>query len=219
MMAPYHLRLRPTGSPMANGFRFSGRGAFASGDLGGQARRFQPRMHRPRSCAGTSPGRPGAVEIALNGKWANKTIGLTGGAGADFSHAKIGVSTAGNKHFVIFGDMNQQGSLSGPNCGSSQNGRGGLFYVIDNKNLSDSVAPLIAGETGLVAQNVELGRMIWDFAEASGRKPTTSVNSSSFQHRTESCFSGSSGESRTTRIPVINVRAMGVVNLPIMKES
>jgi hypothetical protein len=41
--------------------------------------------------------------------------------------------------------MNQQGTVSGDNCASSQNGRGGLFYVIDNQELSDSLASLIRG--------------------------------------------------------------------------
>ena len=48
---------------------------------------------------------------------------------------------------MIFGDVNQQGTLSGSNCGSSQNGRGGLFYVLDDAALADSVADLIIGES------------------------------------------------------------------------
>jgi hypothetical protein len=47
--------------------------------------------------------------------------------------------------YAIFGDMNQQGTLDGLNCKSSQNGRGGLFYVVDNKDLANSVADLIKG--------------------------------------------------------------------------
>jgi hypothetical protein len=43
--------------------------------------------------------------------------------------------------------MNQQGSLSGPNCKSSQNGRGGLFYVIEDSQLFGSVRNLIKGST------------------------------------------------------------------------
>jgi len=43
--------------------------------------------------------------------------------------------------------MNQQGTLSGDNCASSQNGRGGLFYVIDNEELAASVAALIKGNS------------------------------------------------------------------------
>jgi hypothetical protein len=43
--------------------------------------------------------------------------------------------------------MNQQDTLSGANCGSSQNGRGGLFHIIDNQELSESIADLIRGDT------------------------------------------------------------------------
>jgi hypothetical protein len=49
--------------------------------------------------------------------------------------------------YVIFGDMNQQGSLSGPNCGSSQNGRGGLFFVVQDASLYQSLRALLAGQT------------------------------------------------------------------------
>ena len=87
------------------------------------------------------------MEIATTGQWGGQDIGLVGGSGPDFNHAKIGVSTSGSEHFTIFGDMNQQGAASGDNCGSSQNGRGGLFYVIDNADLADSVANLIKGDS------------------------------------------------------------------------
>jgi len=43
--------------------------------------------------------------------------------------------------------MNQQGAFSGDRCDSSQNGRGGLFYVIDNAALFNSLTRLIAGDT------------------------------------------------------------------------
>jgi hypothetical protein len=49
--------------------------------------------------------------------------------------------------YVIFGDMNQQGSLSGPHCNSSQNGRGGLFFVVQNPQLFKSVHDLLQGQT------------------------------------------------------------------------
>ncbi len=98
-------------------------------------------------CWNNSLSKPGAVEIATSGQWNGVEIGLTGGGGPNFNHAKIGVSISGNRHYAIFGDMNQQGSLSGPKCESSQNGRGGLFYVLDNKNLSDSIGALIKGGT------------------------------------------------------------------------
>ncbi len=90
---------------------------------------------------------PGAVEIATSGQWANATFGLTGGLGTNFNHAKVGVSTSNGDASTIFGDMNQQGSLDGPNCASSQNGRGGLFYVLKEKKLTQSVTTLLTGGT------------------------------------------------------------------------
>jgi hypothetical protein len=100
-------------------------------------------------CWDPSLGKPGAVEIATTGTWAGKTIGLQGGAKPDGNHAKVGVST-GTHPYVIFGDMNQQGTLSGPNCKSSQNGRGGLFYVVEDAQLSNSVRSLINGDSAAV---------------------------------------------------------------------
>ncbi|MFN7997934.1 MAG: deoxyribonuclease II family protein [Bryobacteraceae bacterium] len=102
------------------------------------------------ACWSNTLGKPGAVEIATSGQWSGNTFGLTGGSGPEFNHAKIGVSTSGPEHYVIFGDMNQQGALS-DDCASSQNGRGGMFYVIDNQKLSESVASLIQGESAPVA--------------------------------------------------------------------
>ena len=55
------------------------------------------------------------------------------------------MSTSGTHKYSIFADMNQQGTLSPPNCGSSQNGRGGLFYVVDDGPLFDSVTALLKG--------------------------------------------------------------------------
>jgi hypothetical protein len=98
-------------------------------------------------CWDSSLGTPGPVAIATSGQWNGTKFGLMGGPGPNFNHAKIGVSTTGQNHFAVFGDMNQQGTLSGPNCGSSQNGRGGLFYVIDNQVLADGISKLIAGDT------------------------------------------------------------------------
>ena len=93
------------------------------------------------------PGQPQEVRISLH-----KTDGNTLGCATDddvkvsqhffavrlspddvvkvlkaLQNAKIGVSTAGSHHYAIFGDMNQQGTLSGKNCSSGQNCRGGLF--------------------------------------------------------------------------------------------
>jgi hypothetical protein len=98
-------------------------------------------------CWNKSLAKPGAVEIATTGHWAGKEFGLTGGLGPNFNHAKLGVSTSGDNHYAIFGDMNQQGSDSGSKCSSSQNGRGGLFYVVDDAELSGSLKDLLNGNT------------------------------------------------------------------------
>ena len=87
------------------------------------------------------------MEIALSGSWDGKTFGLKGGPAPDFNHAKIGVSLGSDTHYAIFGDMNQQGTISGTKCSSSQNGRGGLFYVVNNAALTSELTALIGGDT------------------------------------------------------------------------
>jgi hypothetical protein len=99
----------------------------------------------PVACWDASLGKPGAVEIATSGTWSGASIGLEGMAEPNGNHAKIGVST-GSHSYAIFGDLNQQGALSGT-CTSSQNGRGGLFYVVDNASLAASVKTLLKGES------------------------------------------------------------------------
>ena len=92
-------------------------------------------------------GTPGAVEIATTGIWNGTVIGLTGGiGGSDYSHAKIGISKDSSRPLCIFGDMNQQGSLAG-NCSSSQNGRGGIFFVLENRDLFNSLTSLLNGNS------------------------------------------------------------------------
>lgn len=87
-------------------------------------------------------GRPGRVEVALTGIWQGAIIGLGGAQ----SHAKIGVSLDPTRPYTIFGDLNQQGRLTGK-CASSQNGRGGLFFIVENLQLHASVSHLLAGAT------------------------------------------------------------------------
>jgi hypothetical protein len=95
------------------------------------------------------PKKPGRVDIATTGHWKNVEIGLKGGP----NHAKIGVSVGGAHNYVIFGDLNQQGQLSdakntgSKKCTSSQNMRGGMFFVIEHKDLADGVRALISGKT------------------------------------------------------------------------
>ncbi len=87
--------------------------------------------------------KPGAVAIAKTGTWDKHGIGLIGGQ----NHAKIGVVTTSDKHYAIFGDLNQQGTINPPHCERSQNGRGGMFFVVENKDLFDTVTDLLDGET------------------------------------------------------------------------
>jgi hypothetical protein len=99
------------------------------------------------TCWDKSLGKPGAVQIATTGSWDGKTFGLKGGEGGNFNHAKIGVTTSGTTRYAVFGDLNQQGSISTPKCDSSQDGRGGLFYVVNNPTLVQSIGALIKGDS------------------------------------------------------------------------
>jgi hypothetical protein len=99
------------------------------------------------ACWDGSLGKTGSGEIATTGQWNGTKIGLTGGIDPDSNHAKLGVSISGDRSYSIFGAMNQQGTLSGPNCATSQNGPGGLFYLVANSDLSTSIRSLISGGT------------------------------------------------------------------------
>jgi hypothetical protein len=107
-------------------------------------------------CWASGLGAPGAVAIATTGTWNGISIGLEGGDGTNFNHAKIGISTDPTKPICIFGDMNQQGALApnyaspGQTCDSSQNGRGGTFYVLSNPGLFASLTQLLSGSTAPV---------------------------------------------------------------------
>ena len=111
------------------------------------------------TCWASSLEKPGQVDIATSGQWKGEQFSLKGGPGYDSNHAKIGVSMSGNNHYTIFGDMNQQGALSvgyaysKQKCSSSQNGRGGLFFVLKNTELYKSVSNLIEGQTAKVKEN------------------------------------------------------------------
>lgn len=96
----------------------------------------------PIECWDPSLGPAGPVEIALTGQWNGRTIEVASGG----NHAKIGTSLDPEKPFVIFGDENQQGALSGT-CKSSQNGRGGMFFVLKDRVLSEDVGALLKGDT------------------------------------------------------------------------
>lgn len=110
-------------------------------------------------CWASGLGAPGAVEIALSGNWDGTVIGLQGGEGQNRNHAKIGISKDPSNPLCIFGDMNQQGALapdyaySGQHCSSSQNGRGGNFYVLKQADLFASLTSLLSGDTAAVKGN------------------------------------------------------------------
>ncbi|MEM7352536.1 MAG: deoxyribonuclease II family protein [Acidobacteriota bacterium] len=103
------------------------------------------------TCWDDSLGASGTVEIATTGTWGKISLGLEGGLGRNYNHAKFGVSTSPGDTLSIFGDMNQQGALAPgysyakQKCSSSQNGRGGMFYVLDDKALWQSISALLAG--------------------------------------------------------------------------
>jgi hypothetical protein len=104
------------------------------------------------TCWSDDLGQPGAVAIATSGAWDGTAFGLQGGNAPDRNHAKIGVSSSGDAHYTIFGDMNQQGTVSGvgtgkDKCAHSQNQRGGLFFVMDDETLWTGVTDLIKGGT------------------------------------------------------------------------
>ncbi|HMI20862.1 MAG TPA: deoxyribonuclease II family protein [Sphingomonas sp.] len=100
------------------------------------------------------PTPPGRVDIAVSANWEGTPVAFTGGP----NHAKIGVSLAGGHHYAIFSDLNQQGQLGDPtspngaNCGSSQNGRGGMFFVLTNPTLQSGISKLIAGKIAAYPQ-------------------------------------------------------------------
>jgi hypothetical protein len=92
----------------------------------------------------------GAVDIATSGSWDNQPFSLNAMGPADNgNHAKVAVSTGGDHPYSVFGDMNEQGKLEGTKaqCGNSQNGRGGLFFVVEDQKLHDSVSGLISGDS------------------------------------------------------------------------
>lgn len=103
------------------------------------------------SCWANDLPKPGPVQIATSGNWQGTTIGLKGGPSPGANHAKVGVSTDSKRPFVIFGDMNQQGVLSDSDCSGHQNGRGGLFFIIQDQELWESVSDLLKGESAPLA--------------------------------------------------------------------
>ena len=114
------------------------------------------------SCWPSGFGKPGPVEIALTGNWKGESLGFHGIPMPTGNHAKIAVSTDRRRAYSIFGDMNQEGTLSpiidggnkdatSPTCAIRQNPRGGLFYVVHDRSLFESMTALLAGQTAPVS--------------------------------------------------------------------
>ncbi|MEM9304273.1 MAG: deoxyribonuclease II family protein [Pseudomonadota bacterium] len=108
------------------------------------------------SCWQDDLGEPGAVTIATSGSWQGTTFSLKGGLGNAYNHAKFAVEDVAKPTVAIFGDMNQQGALvpggayEKQKCSSSQNGRGGTFYVVRDEQLAAGLAALIKGASAPV---------------------------------------------------------------------
>lgn len=96
-------------------------------------------------CWSSELGTPLEVQIATTGQWQGKSMNMKGAYAGN--HAKLGVSLNGT--LSIMGDMNQDGSYTPDehSCDSSQNGRGGLFFALDDAGLHKSLQSLLTGET------------------------------------------------------------------------
>jgi hypothetical protein len=96
-------------------------------------------------CCSSELGTPLEVQVATSGQWAGKTLNMTGTYTGN--HAKIAYSLNGTLN--VMGDMNQDGSYDGVEhwCGASQNGRGGLFFVLDDAVLHQGLVSLLTGDT------------------------------------------------------------------------
>eukprot|EP00438_Fugacium_kawagutii_P035461 Skav216642 [mRNA] locus=scaffold1255:201077:202363:+ [translate_table: standard] len=107
----------------------------------------------PSSRAGYKPGcwnskLPSSVpevQAAISGQWANKQFSFKGEPTTNGNHAKVAHSLSG-RNLAVFGDMNMQGSLDS-NCKASQNGRGGMFFVLEDDVLHAGLQKLLTGDT------------------------------------------------------------------------
>lgn len=96
----------------------------------------------PIGCWNPQLRKAGAAEIATSRSWGGTTFRLKDGLSSNANHAKIGVSIGDSTDDTVFGDLNQQGALSGK-CGSSQNGSGGLFYIVNGHVLVNGIRSLL----------------------------------------------------------------------------
>jgi hypothetical protein len=86
-------------------------------------------------------GSPGAVKNIQRGNWDQTPFGMVAGS----NHAKLAVGITSDH--VISGDLNQEGRLSGT-CSEGHNGRGGLFFVVEDQRLAKKLRETILSDTG-----------------------------------------------------------------------
>lgn len=98
-------------------------------------------------CWDSSLPAAGEVQVALTGSWSGSPLGFRGISSTSGNHAKIAHSLTGSTS--VFGDMNMQGmySPSDGSCSASQNGRGGLFFLLEDATMHDGIQSLLAGTT------------------------------------------------------------------------
>ncbi len=103
-------------------------------------------------CWNANLSKPGSVESSATGIWHGTQFALTGGSSnglGNGNHAKVAVSLEPATPLAIFADMNQEGALTAADdatthCKAHQNGRGGLFFVLQNAALTTSITALIS---------------------------------------------------------------------------
>jgi hypothetical protein len=101
-----------------------------------------------KQCWKSSLPSSGKVSIAATGHYLQHRFNLLGGSkdnGKGRNHAKIGVSLIADKPYVILSDMNEVSPIP-ETCSKHQTARGGLFYIIKNKQFWQSMSDLLTGE-------------------------------------------------------------------------
>ena len=58
-------------------------------------------------------------------------------------------TTSGDNHYVIFGDLDRR-RINPPHCERGQNGRDGMFFVVENNDPFNTVTGLLEGESEMV---------------------------------------------------------------------
>jgi hypothetical protein len=113
----------------------------------GNSRIYTNKAGKEDGLLGLVVKRPGASEIATSGEDDHPLVSKAGS-----NHGKIGVSIERKALLDLWGHESA-GSVTG-SCDSSQNGRGGLFFVVEDKVLTTDLTNLIGGDTAPPAVEV-----------------------------------------------------------------